>query len=225
MSEEKKCNQFPGFMPLNNMMPPMPAFPAPPMSMPPMPSIPFGKEEKKANEVMDDFEADLMKFWKQVIDMQKSSIKSNRAQCVQFFDQFMGMQDTFTGSLPDVFPVLPGFPAFPVTPKYLVDELKKFQEMSKDHFMEQTDSYTDFFIKSQEQTRDVVGEIADNAADIRDGVEKEEKAEAKPAKKRAPKTAPKEEAPAKKKAPAKKRAPKTAEPKEEPAQDNLDSIL
>jgi hypothetical protein len=190
-----------------------------------MPSIPFGKEEKKANEVMDDFEADLMKFWKQVIDMQKSSIKSNRAQCVQFFDQFMGMQDTFTGSLPDVFPVLPGFPAFPVTPKYLVDELKKFQEMSKDHFMEQTDSYTDFFIKSQEQTRDVVGEIADNAADIRDGVEKEEKAEAKPAKKRAPKTAPKEEAPAKKKAPAKKRAPKTAEPKEEPAQDNLDSIL
>jgi hypothetical protein len=220
MSKDKKTEQF-GFP-----MPPMP--PMPFKTKPGNWEIPEPKiDDKKANEWMDNCDSSIMTLWEQIIDAQKSTIASSKDQWEQFLDNLMKMQDTFASSLPEEFPVLPGLPPAPVSPKYLMKELKKFQDMSRKHFAEQADSVVDFYIKSQKQGRDMAGTVADNTANIRKEIAKKD-AEAKkaapkaePAKKAAPakkkaapakKAAPKAE-PAKKAAPAKKKAAPKAEPK------------
>ena len=90
----------------------------------------------------------------------------------------MKMQDTFTASLPEEIPVPSGMPAFPATTKNMVDDLKKFQKMVKEHLTEQADSVSDFCIKSQEQTREVGKKVADKASDARRDLAKDEEAKA-----------------------------------------------
>ena len=229
MNMTNNKENFEGFMPkFDGKMPPMPPF---------MPPMPFGKwenteekDEKKSdkgvNEKIDEFDDKALNFWDQMIKMQKTSIESTRDQWNQFFDGIMKMEDSFTESLPEEVPVIPGFPAFPLTPKYMMDELKKFQKMSNEHFKEQADSFADFCIKSQEQSRDVGKKVTDKASDARKEYAKEKEAKQKEGKKAPAKKKPKAEkvepveepVPAKKKAPAKKK-PKAekVEPVEEPA--------
>ncbi len=183
---------------MNFPMPPM--FPMLPL---PFPFPGFGSREepetKKSGQniidIMDEFDGSMLTFWDQIIEMQKSTIESNREQWMQAFDYLMKMEDTFTDSLPETLPALPGLPAPPVNPKYLMKELKRFQEMSNDHFTEQADAFAKFYIKSQEQTRDVGKKAADGASSARKDLKN--------------KAAKEEKAPAKKKAPSKKKASKT----------------
>lgn len=198
-TEQKKSNAC--FVPMFNGKIPVP----------PMPFMPKAegfewpeaeKVEKDIKKMMDEFDANMMSFWNQMIGLQKSSIKSSKAQMEQFYADVMKIQDNLTSSLPEEFPALPGVPAPLVTPKEAMKQVKKFQEMSKKCVEEQVDSYTDFCIKSQEQTLDVTNKVVDKASDIRNG-EAEEKAA--PAKKPA------------KKQPAKKPAKKPAKEKAEPA--------
>ncbi len=215
MSKNNKKNE--GFAP---MIPPIP-----------MPFIPnFGNwakpevksYDKKIIVFMDDCDANVMALWKQIIDMQKSYIESSKGQWQQFIDKLFEMQDSFANSLPEEFPVAPGMKSLPVTPKYLMDQLKQFEEMSNDYFTEQADSCADFCIKSQEQTRDVVSTIAEKASDLRQEEANADEAESAPAKKKATskkKAAQTEEAksaPPKKKATPKKKTEATEKVKPEP---------
>lgn len=218
----EKCDKFAGFMPkFDGKLPPMPPMPFP------LPK--FNKEEAEAKKkkgekdiggFMDEFDANMLTFWSQVIDMQKSTIESNRDQWLQTFDQLMEMQDTFADSLPKEFPTIPGFSAPSVSPKYLMEELKKFQEMANDHVTEQIDSFVDFYIKSQEQTREVGKKAVGDVSVARKDFAKEKDAKEKEFKEAIAKTkAAKEEKaePAKKKAPAKKAPAKKTAAKKAPA--------
>jgi hypothetical protein len=159
------------------------------------------KVDKDAKKYMDSFESSFMTFLDQIIDLQKSSVKSSKSQLEQIYKDFMEIQDKFTASLPEQLPVLPGLPAPPFTPKEAMKEVKKFQDMSKKCFTEQADSYTDFYFKSQEQGRDVTNTVVGEVAKARNG---EEKKAAAPKKKAAP-AEKKAAAPKKKAAPAKEK--------------------
>ena len=233
----KEWNQIEGILPMFNgkessMTPPMfpPMFP--PMmssSMPPMPfpymgnggwpmANPFDSSVKKW---MDDFSVNMQTFWNQLGDMQKSSIESSRDMTHQFFDQLIEMQKSFANSLPEEFPVLPGFPKWPISPKSLIEEFNKFLQMSEKLAVAQADSFADFCLKGQEQTREMTNAVTDKVSDIRNGIAKEEKAEAEavkklPAKKKATKTASAKRQTTKRQ-PAKKKVPKSEEVVSEPA--------
>lgn len=164
MADEKKQMWFNGFIPVFN------GFPLPP--------IPFmfnadGKEKsefetkfdkKKVDEKVDDFESKMMSVWNQLIDMQKSTIDSSKDWSEQLYDHVMKVQDIFTESLPEEFPVPAGFMPLPVSPKEFMDQVKKFQKMSKEHVEEQADSVSDFVIKSQTQMRDAASKTTDKAS-------------------------------------------------------------
>jgi acyl-coenzyme A synthetase/AMP-(fatty) acid ligase len=224
-----KRNEPAGFMPMfNGKMPPVPPmFPPMPSMMPPMPFPKFGNWEapeakdvdKDVDKWVDDFDGNMLTFWDQFIDMQKSSIESSKAQWQQFFDKLIEMQDSFADSLPEEVPVMPGFPAFPVKPKYMMEQLKQFEKMSNDHLTEQADSVADFYIKSQEQTREMGERVSDEASDVRKGNTKEKaskkKNDASPAKKKTTKSNAEADEPAKKAAPRKKKASKVEEVKPE----------
>lgn len=220
MSKKNKWNQFNGFMPMFQGMMPMP--PVPPMPMPwPVPFVPASgnyewpvpkKSSTDAAKTMDEFESNLLTFWDQIIDMQKSAIETSRDQWEQFFDQMMEMQDTFIDSLPKEAPSVPGLPTAPVTPQEAMEKVKDFQELAKDHVKEQADSYADFVIKRQEKTLEVVNEVVDKVSEQRQEIAKEAE-EAKEAAEEAKEEAAAEEAP-KEKAP-KEKAPKEKAPKAE----------
>ncbi len=57
-----------------------------------------------------------------------------------FYEQAMKMQDTFADSLPEEISVPAGFPKPLFSPKEAMEQVKKFQKMSKDHFVDQADS-------------------------------------------------------------------------------------
>ena len=89
------------------------------------------------------------------------------------FDSIMDMQDSFTEYLPEEVPTLPGFtfaPVFVLSPKDFMKQVKEFQTMAKDHFVEQADSVVDFCMKGQEKAMEALDKAVENA--------KEEKAEA-----------------------------------------------
>ncbi|MBR4473010.1 MAG: acyl--CoA ligase [Oscillospiraceae bacterium] len=166
---------FEGMMPMiqgKPVMPPMPIMPIPvfPMPMMPMPMMPFmqnrnGRESTRSSTDGNNSGDDTKKFWAQFIDMQKSAMDSSREQWNQFFEYIMEMEDTFTESLPDDMPALPGFPfGLPaMSPKEFMKQLKEFQKMMNEYLVEQTDSCIDLILKGQKQFCDVVSE-ADNDA-------------------------------------------------------------
>jgi len=222
----KKNNPFADFMPMfQGMMPTMPTMPTMPVlpvlpmlpMMPMMPPMPFMKNNDDEEATAGDFSFDLNKFWEQVIDAQRTSISGTKDQWNRFFEHMMDMQDTFTESLPEELPTLPGFPQMPaISPKGIMKQLKGFQEMVNDYCVKQADAAADFSIKGQEKVCDAV-----NAAVA--SVKKEKKPEVKAQEAPVETEAPAEqEAPAKKAAPARKaparRTPRKAAPKkEEPA--------
>ena len=165
-------DQIQGFMPrFNGNMPFMP--PMPPM-MPPMLFPGFGSWQKPEVKKSDsdragELDPNMLTFWDQLIELQKSSIESSRDQWEDFTDQVKEMEDTFSESLPEEFPVLPGFPPLPFTPKEMMDYWQEFEEMSKEHFMDQADSFAVYYIKSQEQARDMMGNISDKVSDGKKG--------------------------------------------------------
>ena len=151
---------FPMFQGMMPMMPPV----LPPM--PPVPPMPnFNSWNNDASEACDDFNSSMMKFWKQTIEAQKSTMEGFKDQWNQFFENNMEMWDTFADSLPDEAPNLPGVPASKtasITPKKIVKRAKKFQEIANKHMVEQADTAVDFAIKGQEEAVDIVSKVVDD---------------------------------------------------------------
>jgi len=205
----KKNNAFNGFMPMfQGMMPTMPIMPVLPV-LPMMPPMPFMKNDD-GDVFSGDYTFDLNKFWEQVIDAQKTSISGTKDQWNRFFEHMMDMQDTFTESLPEELPTLPGFPKMSgISPKGIMKQLKGFQEMVNDYCVKQADAAADFSIKGQEKVCDAVNAAVDS-------LKKEKEPAAAPVEQAVPAES---EAPAKKAAPARKapakRAPRKAAPKKE----------
>jgi len=186
------------------------------------------KVKKDTNDFMDNCDSNMMTFWNQMIELQKSQIQSTRDQWMQFFDQLLEMQDTFAKNLPEELPVPPGFPAFPISPRYMMEQLKKYEEMSNDHFTEQADSLADFCIKSQEQSREVANTVVDKASDIRNDEETPAPAKKKTTKAKAAEPEPakaKETKPKAKSTNTKKKTTKAKAAEPEPAKDNTEIVL
>jgi len=222
MSPDKKDNQFCAMF--NGMQFPLPPMPNG-MQLPNLPFVKDGKIEapdmekldKDTKKAIEDLGANLMKFWGEMIGIQKSTIESNKKQMDQAFIQIMKIQDSFVAALPEQLPTIPGLPAVPFAPKDVAKDVKKFQEMGKKAVDTQADSVADFVIKSQEQTRDVTDKAVDKAkAAAKEAKPKAPKAEPAPKKAAAPKAEPAKKAAPKKSAPKKAKAePAKEEPKAE----------
>jgi hypothetical protein len=124
------------------------------------------KPPTKTDSKMDGLNNNVMTFWNQLIDLQKSSIDSSREQWDQFTEQLMEMEDTFADSLPEELPLLPVFPFWPLSPKEMLEQWREFEERSKEHMMEQADSIAVYHIRSQEQARDMANSVYDKTSDI-----------------------------------------------------------
>ena len=222
MDKEKKT-EF-GFMPLFGaplIVPPMPF--VPPMMPLPMPKAvkwecPKDKDEKSFDDWMDEFDANMKKFWDQMIDMQKSNIEKSKDQWEEFFKHLTEMQDSFVNALPEEMPM---WPSYAPSPKEQAEQVKKYQEKSKEYIEEQADKYSDLIIKRQEQTRDMANTVIDKAADIRKEIakQKEEKSDSpkkKESKAKGTKGAAKTKAPKSPRAKAPAKADKTEGPAEAP---------
>ena len=173
----KKKNAPSGMPMFPGMMPPVPPMPfMPPMPpMPPMaPAFPWDWSEgqKKAAKQAKDIKSNAKKAWKKSIDMRKASVDLSKDQFTQFFSYMMDMQENFAASLPEQLPAMPGMPACPFSPKGFVKQLKAFEELANEHFVEQADSVIDFFIKSEQMTIEIVPEAPQGAA--QDDKEQEE---------------------------------------------------
>ncbi len=131
-----------------------------PFMMPPMPFMPLPGFDSQTG----GFNTNLMSCWDQFIEMQKSYIESSREQWDEFTDQFMEMEKTFANSLPEEFPVMPGFAPWPVSPKEMMKKWQEFEEKSKENFMEQADSFARYYIRSLEQARDMAKSANDKAS-------------------------------------------------------------
>ena len=149
---------FPAFQ---GMMPKAPKMPA----MPPFPPMPEqkgkkSKKGKKGKKNSGNFNSSMTKYWKQLISLQKSSVKDIQDQWNTFFEYNMAMWDTVIGFLPDEVPFLPeGVEG--ISPKRAAKRVKKFQKMANKHLVEQAESAADFAIKGQEQVRDMVSTAMD----------------------------------------------------------------
>ena len=159
-SKMKKAKNAPNAMPMfPGMMPPMPFMPPTP-SMPPVPPMPGafpwdwnGNVAQQNVKAKKKFKSNAKKAWKKSLDMQKATVDSAKTQYKQFFSYMMDMQDYFASFMPDQVPTMPGMPAMPacaITPKSFMKAMKKFEKMSNDHFIEQTDSVIDFFFEGQQ---------------------------------------------------------------------------
>ena len=191
--------------------------------VPPMPFVAAfwawpGKKEDDDNskefngkEQWENFKSNVDTFMGQMKDMQKSSMKATKDQWNTFFAQCMDMQESFATSLPEDAPTF-----LPISPKEFVKKDKELREMANKFAIEQTDSFLDYAMQSQQYIKDAVSEGVKNVE-----TKIEEKKEAKqdgkkksaPRAKAAPKAEEKKEAAPKQ--PRKKRAAPKAEPKPE----------
>jgi len=144
---------FPGMMPMVPMVPMMPMMP-----MPFAQTQPKGGEKSEKSE-SEDFAVNMMKAWKQSIEAQKAAMDSAKEQWNTFVENSMTMWDNLTDFVPDELPTLPGFVAPPMSPKKVVKQAKKFQEIAKEQVEKQADAAADFAIKSQEQAREAVATV------------------------------------------------------------------
>ena len=106
-------------------------------------------EKMKNSKPKDEFKDNMKSFWEKKTEMEKSSVEAAKKQWSQSFDYLKDMQERFIDSLPDD-------AKFPVPLKSFMNEMKKFQEMSKAHFEEQADSAVDFYFKGQERFFDMI---------------------------------------------------------------------
>jgi hypothetical protein len=144
---------FPGMMPMVPMVPMMPMMP-----MPFAQTQPKGGEKSEKSE-SEDFSVNMMKAWKQAIEAQKAAMDSAKEQWNTLVENSMTMWDNLTDFVPDELPTLPGFVAPPMSPKKVVKQAKKFQEIAKEQVEKQADAAADFAIKSQEQAREAVATV------------------------------------------------------------------
>ena len=187
MSKKKSPNvvlsAFQGMAPNLPNMPKMPVMPPVP-PVPPMPPIPGvkvkGKKAKKAKTNIGDFNSSLRKYWKEMIDAQKSSMDWFQDQWEHFFDYNMDMWDAFIAFLPDELQIMPGVEA--ISPKELAKWMQKFQKMANEHMVEQAETSADFAIKGQKKARELVSTAMEKVEDAVDEKEKKDKKEAKKAK-------------------------------------------
>ena len=192
--------------------------------VPPMPFVAAfwacpGKKEDDDNskefngkEQWENFKSNVDTFMGQMKDMQKSSLKATKDQWNTFFAQCMEMQESFAASLPD------DAPAFlPIAPKEFVRKDKELREMANKFAIEQTDSFLDYAMQSQQYVKDAVSEGVKNVEtkieEKKEANKQDGKKKSAPRAKAAPKAEEKKEAAPKQ--PRKKRAAPKAEPKPE----------
>ena len=160
------------------------------------------EEENVNNTQKENIKSTLKSAWKQKTDRKKSNADNRREQWKKYFDYRMELQDTFTDFLPDDISALPALlQKLPVSPKDFMKQLKEFQIMANEHFLEQVDSLMDFYFKGQERIYDLVAlamekkeedesEQADDGEDrAEESAEAEETAKAKTVKKPRTRTA------------------------------------
>ena len=121
-----------------------------PKMMPFMPNKEW-TDKIKNSKVKDGFRENMKTFWTKKIELEKSSIEAFKDHWNMKYDLLMEMQDAVVGALPEE-------TKLPVSPKGIMDEVKKFQELSKTHFTEQADSIVDFYFQGEEQLLDVLYE-------------------------------------------------------------------
>ena len=133
-------SMFPGAMPPMMPLPPMPgAFPW---------SWNGSSQRGSRGDKAQELSSNMKSFWEKSIDMQQSSFDSSKDQYGQFFTSMMDLRDSFAESLPDQMPTIPGMPPLPISPKSFMKSMKEWEEMLNEYFVEQTDSWTDFYIQS-----------------------------------------------------------------------------
>ena len=115
---------------------------------------------EKSKAKFEGFNAGMKSFWEKSIDMQKSSLDGSKDQYDQFFDYIQDMMDSFAESLPEE---LPWMPAWIQPPKAFRKSMKEWEKMVNDHIKEQMDSWTDFFIKSQEKACEQIPDAPESA--------------------------------------------------------------
>ena len=188
--------------------------------------------QEKAKGTADGFAGGFKANWEKAIDFQKSTVKSSKDQYAQFFDYMTELLDNVAETLPEE---MPWMPSWVKPPKAFRKQMKEWEEMVNEYFVELADSLSNFAIESQEKA---CGQLPDAPAPAEEKevvaeakvVEKksEAKPKAAPAKKATPakktttakKAAPaKKSTPAKKATPAKQAAPAAAAKAAEPAKD------
>ena len=167
----------------------MPMFQAGSLPVPPMPVMPFmpfgafgqgtdqGKVGENRQKQKENIKSTVKTAWMQKIDRKKTSADNGKEQWRQFFDYLMEMQETFCAALPDDTSSMPYGQMLPMSPKAFMERVKDFQKMANEHFVEQADSFADFWIKGQEQLYDMVS----SAMESKDARETESADEAKDA--------------------------------------------
>ena len=154
--------------------------------VPPMPVPVWNGNTDEQKEQWEDFKSYMETFWDQLQELQRTTVETWKKQWEKAFPQFMDMHDNFAAYLPDELPTLPGMPACPLSPKYLMDKMKDFREMANKHAVEQTETFLDFVKQGQKQAKKAVKDVVKNIEE--DQATAEDKAE-KPAEKPAEKTA------------------------------------
>ena len=167
----------------------MPMFQAGSLPVPPLPVVPFmpfgafgqgtdqGKVGENRQKQKENIKSTVKTAWMQKIDRKKTSADNGKEQWRQFFDYLMEMQETFCAALPDDTSSMPYGQMLPMSPKAFMERVKDFQKMANEHFVEQADSFADFWIKGQEQLYDMVS----SAMESKDARETESADEAKDA--------------------------------------------
>lgn len=159
------------------------------LPVPPLPVVPFmpfgafgqgtdqGKVGENRQKQKENIKSTVKTAWMQKIDRKKTSADNGKEQWRQFFDYLMEMQETFCAALPDDTSSMPYGQMLPMSPKAFMERVKDFQKMANEHFVEQADSFADFWIKGQEQLYDMVS----SAMESKDARESEAADEAKDA--------------------------------------------
>ena len=175
MFEEMEAPEFPS--PVMPFMPPVPF-------MPPMPFLqPWGWGEKNGSKERGNQWQELKKAVEtqneQLRDAQKLTMDACKEQWDKAFPKIMDMQKSFTASLPDEMPLLPGLPSLGLSPRKFMEKLNEFEEAFNEHAKEQAESFQNFYMQGQERARTTISKtmesIGDRLAKKREDAEAPEK--------------------------------------------------
>jgi hypothetical protein len=149
-----------------------------------MPTPPFPMPDPSEFK-MPVSKSDVKAAWEKSIDRQKSNLDASKDQYIQFFGYMSDMLDSFADALPEELPGMP-MPSWVKPPKSVRKEMKEWEQMANDFFVEITDQWADFVIQSQEKACGKIPE-AEEKAEVKDDVieTKAEVVEEKPAAKSA----------------------------------------
>ncbi len=118
--------------------------------------------------------------WEKAIDWQKSNVDATKDQYSQFFGYMSDMLDSFVDAIPEE---TPWDASWCKPPKSVRKEMKEWEQMANDFFVEMADSWTDFIIQGQEKACSKIPEAEASAEAKGDVIEaKAEVVKDKPAK-------------------------------------------